>query len=192
MSAGGDSQVLRQPHQEPPSGWRPRCFVLDVDGVLNTGQYLYSCEGKAYKIFGADDHDALLLLKPFVPIRFVSGDRKGYPITECRVVRDMKMQLDLVSTIHRVRWLREQMDPADVVYMGDGIFDHYVFAQVGYSIAPGNGHPHARARANFVTEAHAGSGAVAEACLHLLERFFEPFDPERTPAQFGDGGEWGI
>jgi len=174
------------------AGWRPSCFVLDVDGVLNTGQYLYSSEGKCFKVFGADDHDGLLLLKPYLPIRFVSGDRKGFAISECRVARDMKMQLDLVSTIHRVHWLREQMDPASVIYMGDGIFDHYVFAHVGYSIAPANGHPFARERADFVTQARAGHGAVAEACLHVLDMFFEPFDPEIIPAQFGGGGEWGI
>jgi len=36
-------------------------FVLDVDGILTDGRYYYAPEGKAMKIFGADDHDALRL-----------------------------------------------------------------------------------------------------------------------------------
>lgn len=192
MTGDNELPIAAAVRPEPPPDWRPKCFILDVDGVLNTGQYLYSTEGKAFKIFGADDHDGLLLLKPHIPIRFVSGDRKGYSITECRVARDMKMQLDLVSTIHRIQWIRERMEARDVIYMGDGIFDHYVFAQVGYSIAPANGHPFARARAHHVTQSTGGMGAVAEACLHVLDRFFDSFDPESLPAEFGGTGEWGI
>lgn len=175
-----------------PTGWKPRAFVLDVDGVLTNGQFLYTVDGKVGKLFGADDHDALLLLKPFVEIRFVTGDKKGIEITRKRIVEDMKFPLDLVSTIQRARWFRENTRPTDTVYMGDGIFDPYVFPHVGYAICPRNGHPTARARADFVTAADGGDRAVAEACLHILERFFEPFDPDHPPKAFGATGEWGL
>ena len=45
-------------------------LVLDVDGVLTTGQFLYSKNGKEFKIFGPDDNDGLALLKPFLKILF--------------------------------------------------------------------------------------------------------------------------
>ena len=80
----------------------PNIFVLDVDGVLTTGQFLYSTEGKVMKVFGPDDHDGLLLLAPYPEVRFVSGDTNGFEITRKRVVDDMKCPLDLVSTVHRV------------------------------------------------------------------------------------------
>ena len=57
---------------------KPKVFVLDVDGVMTTGHFLYSVEGKAYKIFGPDDNDGLSLLRKFVEIHFVTGDRKGF------------------------------------------------------------------------------------------------------------------
>ena len=40
-----------------------RTFILDVDGVLTTGQFIYTSEGTAIKVFGADDNDGLSLLK---------------------------------------------------------------------------------------------------------------------------------
>lgn len=175
-----------------PKDWRPRTFVIDVDGVMTTGHFLYGVDGKTYKIFGPDDHDALLLLRPHLEIRFVTGDRKGFEITRKRIVDDMQFPLDLVSTIRRAAWLREHVTPADTIYMGDGIFDHYVFPLVGYSISPANGFYLARERAEFVTKADGGDRAVAEACLHILESFFTPFDPDRLPEKFAGSGEWSI
>ena len=175
-----------------PNGWRPKTFLLDVDGVMTTGQFLYSAEGKAYKVFGPDDHDGLLLLKPFLEIRFVTGDKKGLPITRKRIVDDMGFQLDVVSTIRRIEWIRTQFSPEDVIYMGDGIFDTYVFNAVGYSISPANAFHATKARASYVTKADAGNRAVAEACLHVLEKFFTPFDADRRPEEFGSSGEWGL
>ena len=158
-----------------------KVFILDTDGVITTGQFFYTAEGKAMKIFGPDDNDALSLLKPYLETRFVTGDKKGYPISKKRISDDMKFQLDLVSTIHRVEWIKERYNLAEVIYMGDGIFDHYVMQRVGYSIAPANADKLTASQANYVTKRSGGDRAVAEACLHILEEFFEPYDPEAIP-----------
>ena len=34
-------------------------LVLDVDGVLNTGEILYSSAGKMFKVFGPHDKDGI-------------------------------------------------------------------------------------------------------------------------------------
>ena len=158
-----------------------KVFILDTDGVITTGQFFYTAEGKAMKVFGPDDNDALSLLKPYLETRFVTGDKKGYPISKKRISDDMKFQLDLVSTIHRVEWIKERYNLAEVIYMGDGIFDHYVMQRVGYSIAPANADKLTASQANYVTKRSGGDRAVAEACLHILEEFFEPYDPEAIP-----------
>ena len=172
---------------------KPKIFVLDVDGVLTTGHFLYSAEGKALKIFGPDDHDGLSFVNEFVRIHFVTGDRKGFDISHKRIVGDMSYPLDLVSTIRRIDWIKEHFTPEEVIYMGDGIFDHYVMNAVGYSIAPANADPLAKAHANYVTQRSGGDRAVAEACLHILEKFFEPYDPNKLPATQGKmSGEWAV
>ncbi|MBF0127974.1 MAG: phosphatase [Magnetococcales bacterium] len=155
---------------------KPKAFVLDVDGVMTTGQFHYTSEGKGVKIFGPDDSDGLMLLKPYLEIRFISGDKRGFAISKKRIVDDMGYPLDLVSVTHRIDWIRERYDPAEVVFMGDGIFDGHVLTQVGYGIAPANAGTPTRNCADFVTSRSGGDRAVAEACLHLLERFFTPFD----------------
>ena len=153
-----------------------RILILDVDGVLTTGQFIYSASGKMYKIFGPDDNDAISLLSDFLDVRCITGDKKGYEISRKRVVDDMGLKLDLVSTIKRVSWIAEKYELSDVIYMGDGIFDHYVMKQTGYSIAPANADKSAKEVADYVTARSGGDRAVAEACLHIMERFFVPYD----------------
>jgi len=170
---------------------KPKCFILDVDGVLTTGQFLYTAEGKAMKIFGADDNDGLSLLKPSIAIRFVTGDKKGFSISKKRITDDMGFELDLVSTIRRIEWIKERYNQEEIIYMGDGIFDHYVMKAVGYSIAPANADRLAKESANFVTKRSGGDRAVAEACLHILGKFFDPYMSGTEPdSKINVAGDW--
>jgi 3-deoxy-D-manno-octulosonate 8-phosphate phosphatase (KDO 8-P phosphatase) len=173
--------------------FKPQVFILDVDGVMTNGQFLYTADGKTMKIFGADDNDGLSLIKPHMEIRFVTGDKKGFPISRRRIVDDMGFNLDIVSTIRRVDWIADRYPLESVIYMGDGIFDHYVMKKVGYSIAPKNADKNAKAHASFVTERIGGDRAVAEASLHILEKFVAPYNPDLLPSsQLKLSGEWTV
>ena len=175
------------------SNVKPKQFLIDVDGVMTTGQFVYTANGKTMKIFGPDDHDGLSLLKKFIEIRFVTGDKNGLDITKQRIVNDMKFPLDVVSSIKRIEWISEHYKLEEVIYMGDGIFDHYVFKNIGYSIAPANADSLAKKSADYVTKRNGGDRAVAEACLHILEKFFEPYDPDKLPnSDLKMSGEWTV
>lgn len=171
---------------------KPRVFIIDVDGVMTTGQFFYSESGKQMKVFGPDDNDGLRLLNPHIEIRFVTGDRKGFSISNKRIKEDMNFNLDLVSTIKRIDWIKERYSPENVIYMGDGIFDHYVMKEVGYSIAPANSDRLAKEYADFVTERSGGDRAVAEACLFILDKFFASYDSDTIPSEQLDLGEWTV
>ncbi len=159
---------------------KPTTFVLDVDGVLTDGGFYYTSEGKVMKKFGADDNDALSLLRPYLEIVFVTGDKRGFLISEKRI-NDMHFELNLVSTIKRIDWIKERYDPQNVIYMGDGIFDHYVMKEVGYSISTNDGDIYAKNNADYVTSRDGGRRAVAEACLHIMKKFFVPYDESKLP-----------
>jgi 3-deoxy-D-manno-octulosonate 8-phosphate phosphatase (KDO 8-P phosphatase) len=162
-------------------------FIIDVDGVLTDGQFHYTTEGKVAKIFGPDDADGLLLIKPFINVIAVTGDKRGFPITQKRVEEDMKLPLFQVSTFERVAWIEERYPLEECIYMGDGIFDAMVFDKVGYAIAPANVFEKTKPYADYVTNSVGGSGAVAEACFHIMEKFFTPLDPLNLRIE---GGVW--
>ncbi len=164
-------------------------LILDVDGVFTDGQFHYTVDGKHSKIFGSDDHDALLLVKPYLNVIAVTGDKKGFLITKKRIEDDMKLPLFQVSTFERIQWIKDNYNQNESIYMGDGIFDAMVFDNVRYGIAPANAFAEIKKHANYVTKAKGGSGAVAEACWHIMKKFFKPLDILNLKIEHG--GEWG-
>ena len=164
----------------------PDVFVVAVDGVMTDGTFVYSDQGKLFKIFGADDADGLELIRRYVPVRLVTADKRGLAISRKRIVEDMGLPLDLVSARQRAQWIASIADPARAIYMGDGFYDCLTFAAVGYSIAPANALEITKGKADFVTTRRGGDRAVAQACLHLMDVFFggtaHIFDPQADGA----------
>ena len=111
-------------------------FILDVDGVLTTGQFLYTIDGKFAKVFGPHDNDGIKLIIPHLNVFAISADKRGFLITKKRVADDMGLELKLVPEAERLSWLRQNFDLSESVYMGDGIHDAIIFDFVAYSIAP--------------------------------------------------------
>ena len=168
----------------------PKIFIIDVDGVMTDGKFYYSEKGKILKCFGPDDNDALKLLNKYIAIQFVTGDKKGFKITKKRIT-DMRFKVTLVSTIKRLEWIKENFKLLEVIYMGDGIFDHYTMKEVGYSISPANADDNCKKYANFITKRNGGDRAVSEACMHILKKFFKTYSPmQKIPESIKFSGDW--
>jgi len=150
---------------------KPKYFVLDVDGVLSTGQFIYSNEGKLYKVFGAHDSDGLNLIKDTFNIIFISADERGFEISKKRV-SDMGFEISLVPASERMSFM-ESLDFTEVIFMGDGYYDAEIFNYVNYAIAPKNARIEALNNANYITDSEAGEGAVMDACIHIMNKFLE-------------------
>ena len=147
-------------------------FLLDVDGVMTTGQFLYSQDGKEYKVFGPHDNDGLKLIKDKLTIKFITADKRGFPITKKRIVDDMGFELELVSEQDRFAYIKENYGFHNLIYMGDGYHDAIILKESMFGIAPKNARREAKNAANYVTESNAGEGAVLDACMKIIRRFF--------------------
>ncbi len=148
-------------------------LVLDVDGVLTTGQFLYTKNGKYAKVFGPHDNDGIKLISKYLKVSAVTADKRGFPITKKRVQDDMGLELVLAKEEDRLEWIKKTFNPKETIYIGDGMHDAKIFKAVAYGIAPANAFYVAKNSADYVTKCNSGEGAVAEACLHLLEKFFK-------------------
>ncbi len=151
----------------------PKNFIIDVDGVFTTGQFLYTEQGKFAKIFGPHDNDGIKLLENLINIQAVSADKRGFAITKKRIADDMGLKLELVSEENRLEWLKKNFNLKESIFMGDSMHDAKIFDHMAYSIAPANAFYLAKEKASFVTTHRAGEGAVAEACLHIIDKFFK-------------------
>lgn len=151
---------------------KPSHLILDLDGVLTDGKFIYSKSGKTYKAFSVDDHDGIKLVQNFLDVHVISADSRGFEISKRRVVKDMNLSLTLVSIEDRLDWIRRNFGLDNAIYMGDGIFDKAIFQEVYYAIAPSSALKEVRRAADFVTTAKGGERSVAEACLHIAKKFF--------------------
>lgn len=168
---------------------KPKYLIIDVDGVMTTGQFFYSEKGKILKVFGPDDNDALSLISRYLKIHFVTGDRKGFKISKKRIVQDMGFPLNLVSTIKRKKWIQKRYDLKKTIYIGDGIFDYLVMKNVLYSICPSNSDELCKKYSHFITKRAGGDRAVAEACRHIFKKFFKKnIEDIKLSGKFS--GEW--
>ncbi len=151
---------------------KPHLFLLDVDGVLNTGQFIYDSKGKFGKIFGADDNDALQILSQFLKIEFITSDHKGLKITKKRIVDGMGFKLNFVPNNKRLKWIKKNIKKNNSIYMGDGIFDWILMKNFYYNICCNNSNEITKKYSDYITKKNSGERAVSEACVHLLKKFF--------------------
>lgn len=146
-------------------------FILDVDGVMTTGSFLYSIKGKEYKVFGPHDNDGLKMLKNKIKIKFITADKRGFNITKKRIVDDMGFDLELVSEKNRLNFLKENFGFSNLIYMGDGYHDALILKKSMFGIAPKNARIEAKESADFITASDSGEGAVLDACLEIIKVF---------------------
>jgi len=143
-------------------------FVLDVDGVLTDGSFLYDSNGKAYKVFGPDDADALKALSKFVNIVFTSQDKRGFLISKKRV-EDMGFTLENVGSKDRVNFMEENYGLENCIYMGDSFLDVPALCASEYGISTCASDPLAQQWSDYVTEREGGHRAVSEACFWIAK-----------------------
>ncbi len=148
-------------------------FVLDVDGVMTTGQFLYSPDGKCYKIFGPHDSDGLKMIKNRLDIKFITADKRGYDISKKRIVDDLGFNLSLVSEQDRFDYLKKRYKFEKIIYMGDGYHDAKIIKSSMFGIAPKNARIEAKDVANYITPSNSAEGAVLDACLKIDELFLK-------------------
>lgn len=147
-------------------------FVLDVDGVLTTGHFLYDQGGKKYKIFGPDDKDALKLLGKYIKISFITSDTKGYKISKKRV-EDMGYKLKYISSNKRYDWVNKNFNLKETIFMGDGLYDLKLIKNSLLSICPKNSVSILKKYSKYVTKTNGGERAVTEACIYILKKIFK-------------------
>jgi 3-deoxy-D-manno-octulosonate 8-phosphate phosphatase (KDO 8-P phosphatase) len=150
----------------------PKYFILDVDGVMTTGQFLYSESGKAYKIFGPHDNDGIKMLKNLIKIVFITADKRGFAITKKRIVDDMNQELYLVSEAERLNFIDQHFGLQETIYMGDGIYDANILKSCMFGITPNNARIEAKQSAQYVTPSNSAEGAVLDACIKIKQLFF--------------------
>jgi len=147
-------------------------LLLDVDGVLTTGQVVYTDSGEEIKAFSVKDGLGLrLVMDCGLRVGIVTGRGSGALLNRCRnlgidlvfdQVRDKAAKLSEIST-------RTGIAAPQMAFVGDDLPDIPLMQKVGLGIAVSDAVPEVIAAADMVTTAKGGCGAVREICEALLK-----------------------
>ena len=150
---------------------RVRLLILDVDGVLTDGRLFYGPDGAEFKAFHAQDGSAIKRLQAAaIPVAIITGRRSE---AVARRTAELGIQHLYAGVKDKAAALLELqrktgLDAKAMAHVGDDLPDLPLFERVGAAVAVANAHPAAIARADHVTTARGGFGAVREVCDLLL------------------------
>jgi 3-deoxy-D-manno-octulosonate 8-phosphate phosphatase (KDO 8-P phosphatase) len=149
-----------------------KLLLLDVDGVLTDGRIIYNDHGMETKEFNARDGLGIkLLMKAGISVAIVTGRAS-------KTLRNRCYNLgitDIYDEIPDKRALLKDIEnrfnlAADrMAFVGDDLPDLGLMAQVGVAIAVADAHARVRHKADWVTSATGGNGAVREVCETILQ-----------------------
>ena len=149
-----------------------RLLLLDVDGVLTDGRIIYNDLGMQTKEFNARDGLVIKLLrKAGIPVAMVTGRASKALQHRCRNlgiddlydgVTDKRAVLD--DILKRFDLTADRM-----AFVADDLPDLGIMAGVGLAIAVADAHALVRQKADWVTTARGGKGAVREVCEAILQ-----------------------
>lgn len=159
-----------RPPRTPPD--RVTLLVMDVDGVLTTGEITYDSEGRELKCFSVRDGFAITLWHA-AGFRSALITARGGPAVERRAYElaiphliqnasDKATALrDLASTV--------AVDLDEIAYIGDDWKDIPAMNLAGFPAAPADAEPPVLDSAAWVSTRPGGRGAVRELVEHLLD-----------------------
>jgi 3-deoxy-D-manno-octulosonate 8-phosphate phosphatase (KDO 8-P phosphatase) len=147
-------------------------ILLDVDGVLTTGQVIYNDSGHETKVFHVRDGLGIrMLMEAGLTVGIVTGRRSMALVHRCRNL-GIELLKDGVQdkTAALTEILKETgLAPANTAFVGDDLPDLPIMRRVGLPIAVGDAHELVKQTAVFTTQEKGGCGAVREISEGILK-----------------------
>lgn len=148
-----------------------KLVIMDVDGVLTSGQIILDNNAVEYKAFHVrDGHGIKMAQRAGMTVAIITG-------RESRVVEVRAAELG-ITEVHQHSWdklatyeellTRLKLSDEETAYIGDDIVDIPVMRRVGLSFAVADAEPYVRDAADMVTGRGGGKGAVREVMDYLL------------------------
>jgi N-acylneuraminate cytidylyltransferase len=174
LVAFGGLDMVWPGHAKRPMPAKIDLLVLDFDGVLTDNRVWVTQDG--HETVAANRGDSLImgkLMRSGTNVVILSSEVN--PVVAARA-RKMKVEaihgvgLEDKAEVLKNLLAERQIDPKNVVYVGNDINDLPCFEIVGWAVAVADAQPEALHAADFVTTKTGGHGAVREVCDLILSR----------------------
>ena len=171
LVAQGDLPMVRPGPCKRPLPSKVALVVFDFDGVMTDDRVWVDQDGReSVAAHRGDGMGIALLRKAGIPAVVLSTEPNPVVAARCKKLQ-LPVQQDLKDKANALRKLlaERQVNPAQVVYLGNDINDLPCFPLVGCAVVVADAHPTARAAADLVLEHNGGHGAVRELIDMILK-----------------------
>ncbi len=147
-------------------------LLLDVDGVLTSGDIIYSDDGSETKVFNVKDGLGIrLLMDAGIKVGIITGRRSGALTARCEnlgidlVYDGIKDKVAVLADIVK----ENGMAYNEIGFVGDDLPDIGIMNRVGCSFSVNNACAETRDAAAYVADLDGGKGAVREISEFILK-----------------------
>lgn len=148
-----------------------KLLALDVDGVLTEGSLTFDENGQLLQTFNVRDGFALVAARRAgITVAWISG--RASLVAEKRFA-ELQLHHCVLACADKALAMRElqtqhDLHPDECCFVGDDLPDLPAFSRCGVRVAVFDAVPEVLSRANYVTRARGGRGAVREVVERIL------------------------
>jgi 3-deoxy-D-manno-octulosonate 8-phosphate phosphatase (KDO 8-P phosphatase) len=147
-------------------------FIFDVDGVLTDGKLLVTENGEFLRTFHSRDGYALRrAIEEGFNVCIITGGKGGSienRLTKLGVKHFYTSADDKVTPLQNFLKTYD-IDPADVLFMGDDLNDLKVMQKIGLPCCPANACPEIMAISHYISPINGGEGCVRDVIEKVMK-----------------------
>ena len=168
---------VTNPETQYPQAWERaglvKLLVLDVDGVLTSGQVFIGADGKeSLKTFDIQDGLGIKLLEQCgIPTAVITGRNSKMVLARCEELGIKHLHMGVENKALALAEVLKTLglSSKDCAVMGDDWPDLAMMKNAGLRVCPAQAHEAVKEFAHYVTTQTGGSSAVRETCDLILK-----------------------
>lgn len=168
---GLDMVFPGRPRRSLPA--KPALVVFDFDGVMTDNRVWVNGDGQEFvAAYRSDSLGIQRMQAAGVPALVLSSETDACVAARCRKMNVPLLQgigVNDKGTTLRQYLIEHQIDPQQVVYLGNDINDLPCFDEVGCAVAVADAQPAVLRQADVILSRPGGRGAVRELCDRIVE-----------------------
>ena len=148
-----------------------KAFVFDIDGVISTATQVLTPEGDTVRTSNLKDGFALMYaIRIGYPVCVITGGKTIDVIKRCEKVGIKDLYAGSLKKLPSLIDFLEKnnLNPDEVMYMGDDLPDYPVMMAVGVPVCPKDAAPEIKAISHYISDKDGGHGCVRDVIEQVL------------------------
>lgn len=142
-----------------------RCFIFDIDGVLTDGSLHVAENGELLRIMNVRDGFAMkAAIDAGYEMAIISGGKNEGVRKRLQLLGITNIYMGVPNKMESFLEFCDiyQVNPKEVLYMGDDIPDFEVMQKVGLATCPQDAAPEIKSVSHYISHVKGGKGAVRD------------------------------